>query len=70
MSQPSPWVSPFYATLIPIDPSYPTSWITPYGMGHTLRVKLAHKLGHPIEWVTPWVQSVPTKTLDFLDLTM
>ena len=69
MSQSRPWVSPFYCTLSPPGPSHPMSRITPYGMGHTLQFKSAHKLGHPIEWVAPWARAVPTKTIDFLDLT-
>ena len=61
----------------------PTLWYTKpqgpksfYELGHTLRreshsrVKSTHELGHLIEWVAPWVRSVPTKTLDLLDLTM
>ena len=41
------------------------SQVTPCGVGHTLRVKPTHELGHPIEQVAPWVQSVPIKSLDF-----
>ena len=32
--------------------------------GHTLRVQLAHELEHPVEWVAPWVRSVPMESLD------
>ena len=70
MSQPSPWVNPFYGTLSPMGSSHFMSRVTPNGMGHTLRVESAHKLGHPIEWVAPWVRPVPTKALDYPDLTM
>ena len=59
MSQPSPYVSLLYDTLNPTGPSHPMN-----------RVKSTHDLGHPVEWVAPWVRSAPTKTLDLLDLTM
>ena len=58
-------VSPFYGTLSPTSPSHPKSRVIPYGAGHTLWVESAHELGHPIEWVAPWVRLVPIKSLDF-----
>ena len=70
MSQPNPWVSPFYSTLSPTCPSYPMSRVTLYGMGHILQVESTHELGLPIKWVTLWVRLVSIKTLDLLDLTI
>ena len=64
MSQPSPHVSALYGTLSPMGLCYPTSQVTPNGMGHTLRVESTHELGHPTEWVAPWVRSVPIESLD------
>ena len=49
MSQPSPWVSPFYGTLSPTGPSHPINRVTPYGTGHTLQVELIRELERPIE---------------------
>ena len=40
------------------------SQVTPNGAGHTLRVESTHGLGHPTEWVAPWVWSVPIEFLD------
>ena len=53
--QPNLQISPLYGTLSPTGPSHPTSRVTSYGMGHTLRVESARGLGHPAEWVAPWV---------------
>ena len=64
MCQPSPQISPLYGTLNPTGPSHPTSQVTSNDTGHTLRVESAHRLGHPTEWVTLWVRSVPMETLD------
>ena len=33
-------------------------------MGYTLQVESTHGLGHPTEWVAPWVRSVPMESLD------
>ena len=33
-------------------------------MGHTLRVESTRGLGHPTEWVVPWVWSVLMESLD------
>ncbi|KAL5538424.1 hypothetical protein UlMin_043522 [Ulmus minor] len=52
--QPNLQISPLYGTLSPTGPSHPTSWVTSYGTGHTLRVESARGLGHPAEWVAPW----------------
>ena len=64
MSQPNPQISPLYGTLSPTGPSHPTSRVTSNGTGHTLWVKSTHGLGHPTEWVAPWVRSVPMESLD------
>ena len=64
MSQSSPQVSPLYGTLSPTGPSHPISRVTPYDASHTLRGDSTHELGHPTEWVSPWVRSVPVKSLD------
>ena len=62
--QSNPQIGPLYGTLSPTGPSYPTSQVTSNGMGHTLRVESTCGLGHPTEWVAPWVQSVPMESLD------
>ena len=55
--------NPLYGTLSPTGPSHPTSRVTSNDTCHTLRVELTRGLGHPIEWVTPWVWSVPKESL-------
>ena len=65
MGQPSLRVSPLYDTLNPTSPSHPMSRVIPYGADHTPRVEPIHKLGHPTEWVAPWVRPVPIESLDF-----
>ena len=62
--QPSLQVSPLYSILSPTGPSHPTSQVTSSGTGHTLRVESTRGLGQPIEWVAPWVRSVPMESLD------
>ena len=66
MNQPNPQINPLYGTLSPMGPSHPMSQVTSNGTGHTLRFELTHGLGHPTEWVAPWVRSVPIETLDTL----
>ena len=56
-------VQPFYDTLCPIGLGRPTNRVTPYDLSHTVRFESAHKMGHPIMWVAPWVRSVPTRLL-------
>ena len=63
-SQPNPYISPLYGTLSPTGPSHLTSQVTSNGAGHDLRVESTHGLGHPTEWVTPWVRSVLMESLD------
>ena len=64
--QPNLRISSLYGTLSPTGPSHPTSRVASNSTGHTLRVELAHGLEHPIEWVAPWVWSVPMESLDSL----
>ena len=69
-NQPNPQISPLYGTLSPTGSSHPTSCVTSNGTGHTLRVESTHELGHPTEWVAPWVRSVPMESLDTPSLTL
>ena len=62
--QPNLWISPLYGTLSPTGPSHPMSRVTSNGTGHTLRVESTRGLGHPTEWVAPWVRSAPMESLD------
>ena len=62
--QPNLRISPLYGTLSPTGPSHPTRRVTFNGTGHTLRVESTRGLGHPTEWVAPWVRSVPIESLD------
>ena len=64
MGQPSLQISPLYGTLSPTGPSHPTSRVTSNGTGHTLRVASTRGLGHPTEWVDPWVRSIPMESLN------
>ena len=64
MNQPSLQVSPLYGKLSPTGLSHPTSRVTSNDTGHTLRVESTHGLGHPTEWVAPWVRSIPIESLD------
>src|SRR5690606_36510343 len=61
--QPNLRISLLYGTLSPTGPSHPMSQVTSNGTGHTLRVESTRGLGHPIEWVAPWVRSVPMESL-------
>ena len=68
--QPNPRISPLYGTLSPMGPSHPMSRVTSYGTGHTLRVESARGLGHPAEWVAPWVGQFLWSPLVLPDLSL
>ena len=59
-----PTSQPTLRLLSPTCPSNHMSRVTPNVTGHTLRVESTHGLGHPIEWVAPWVRSIPMESLD------